>query len=288
MPLLALLLVLGSCALHATWNLLIKRAQDKQAFTALYLVAGLLIYLPLFLVFAAQHPVPRAGWACIAATGAVYVIYFLGLASAYRQSDLSVAYPLSRGLGPLLVVAVGGPLLGETPSTGGLLGLLLLLAGVMVVSLPVPAVRGPGLRSLAPAALVGAAYAAYSLIDKYAVSRAGVHPLVYVYLTFAAAALVIAPAMVRARGLQALRAEWGRSARNAIAVGALNIGAYLLVLTAMALPDAPAMYIVPVRAFSVLFGVWMGTGLLGEEGRAIRMLGAGLMVAGLSAVTLLG
>ena len=71
MPLLALLLVLGSCALHATWNLLIKRAQDKQAFTALYLVAGLLIYLPLFLVLAAQHPVPRAGWACIAATGAV-------------------------------------------------------------------------------------------------------------------------------------------------------------------------------------------------------------------------
>ncbi len=38
MPVLAVVLVLASCFLHAWWNLLLKSAADKQAFTALFLL----------------------------------------------------------------------------------------------------------------------------------------------------------------------------------------------------------------------------------------------------------
>jgi hypothetical protein len=47
---------------------------------------------------------PPAGWICIVATGIVYAAYFVALAQAYLVSDLSFAYPLSRGLEPALTV----------------------------------------------------------------------------------------------------------------------------------------------------------------------------------------
>src|SRR4051794_2937153 len=104
MPLLAIGLVLASCVLHAYWNLLFKRAGDKLAFTALFLLVAPVVSLPMFVWLLPRHPVPAAGWACIGITGALYFVYFVALAWAYRDGELSVAYPLARGIGPALTL----------------------------------------------------------------------------------------------------------------------------------------------------------------------------------------
>ena len=49
----------------------------------------------------------------------------------YRTADLSVAYPLMRGLAPLIATAIAFAALGERPSALALAGVLALVAGVV-------------------------------------------------------------------------------------------------------------------------------------------------------------
>ena len=72
----------------------------------------------------------------IVASGALELVYFAMLAAAYRRYELSLVYPVARGLAPvlalLIVVAAGGAL----PATLGMVGVLVVSAGVLLV-------RGP-------------------------------------------------------------------------------------------------------------------------------------------------
>ncbi len=49
MPLSALGLLLFAACLHTTWNLLIKRASEKQIFTWWSLIVGTLFFSPLLI-----------------------------------------------------------------------------------------------------------------------------------------------------------------------------------------------------------------------------------------------
>ncbi|MFN3422645.1 MAG: SMR family transporter, partial [Armatimonadota bacterium] len=132
MPFSAVVLVVLSCALHAFWNLLLKKAKNKLAFTALFLGVTPLIFAPMFSLVLIHTP-PLLGWICIFATGIVYAAYFIGLAQAYLVSDLSFAYPLSRGLGPALTVIWGMVFLGERPSVIGFVGIAFVLFGAFTL-----------------------------------------------------------------------------------------------------------------------------------------------------------
>ena len=57
--------------------------------------------------------------------------YFKVLAGAYRGGDLSVAYPLMRGLPPLVVAVSAIVVFGEALSPMAWLAMLVLLAGVL-------------------------------------------------------------------------------------------------------------------------------------------------------------
>jgi drug/metabolite transporter (DMT)-like permease len=300
MPLLAVGLVLVSCLLHAIWNLLLKRARDKMAFTALYLMAASILYLPVFLLLLPGTSIPPMGWLCILATGIVYFGYFIGLAYVYREGELSVTYPVMRGLGPALTFLGGIALLSEQPSLPGAGGVGLILLGAFSLygqgearprTAPAPGRRSSALSpSFMAAVFVGVMYGLYSLIDKVSVGSLHIRPPVYLYLTYAISPLLTVPCALRSRGggLDALRAEWRLNARACVAVGTLNLLAYLLVLYALSLPGAPVSYIVPLRTTSVLMGVLLGACVLGE-GRLPGKLAAGIvMMAGITLIAWTG
>ncbi len=288
MPLLAVGLVVVSCALHASWNLLLKRAENKFAFTALFLVVTPFIFAPMILLLSTHMPT-LSGWTCIFATGIVYASYFIGLAQAYLVSDLSFAYPLSRGLGPALTVVWGIVLLGERPSAVGFVGIALVLLGAFALqwqpktSFCFRSLFNP---STLPAWFVGTVYSVYSIIDKFAVGHLGVHPAVYIYTTYAVCAAIVFPFALYRYGREGLRKEWQQNWRLCIATSLLNIAAYLLVLWAMSLPNTPASYIVPLRTLSVLFGVVLGTEVLGEGERWRKLLAALTLMLGSSLIAL--
>ncbi len=283
MPLAAVALVLASCGLHALWNLFVKQADDKEAFTALFLFAIPILYVPLFAVFLPDHLPSVSGWGCIVVAGLIYAAYFLGLARAYQGSELSVAYPLSRGLGPALTVLWGIGLLGERPSPQGWVGVALVLIGAWRLSQPTNTLvqwRALLIPALRPAWFVAAMYSAYSVIDKLAMSHLGIHPVVYIYTTYTLCALLVVPFVVWRKGWQRLRNEWFYKKWSCLGTALLNIAAYLLVLIAMSLPNTPVSYIVPLRSVGLLFGVWLGTEVLSEKGRWQKTLATITLVLG--------
>src|SRR5204862_451869 len=72
-------------------------------------------------------------WPFLVASGALQLVYFALLVSAYRVAPLSVVYPISRGVAPVLVLLLGVAVLGHATSVGQVLGVLLVAAGVLLV-----------------------------------------------------------------------------------------------------------------------------------------------------------
>ncbi len=122
--------VLGAAALHALWNSLVKSASDKflsSAVVALWCgVAAVLAALVL--------PRPaEAAFPFIVASALVHIVYFMLVGQLYRSADLSVAYPIMRGLAPLIAAIIALVTLGEAPAPIASLGVLALVTGVLAM-----------------------------------------------------------------------------------------------------------------------------------------------------------
>jgi len=95
--------VLGAALLHALWNSLVKNSGDKfmgSARVALWTgVFAALTALVTPAPFAAALPY-------VIASALIHVVYFLLVGRLYRNADLSVAYPLMRGLAPMIATAI--------------------------------------------------------------------------------------------------------------------------------------------------------------------------------------
>jgi drug/metabolite transporter (DMT)-like permease len=278
----ALLLVTVAAVSHACWNLLAKRSGDKLVFLWWTGVAGAVLFLPAVLWWTPTWQwLPGTGWG-IALSAGIRAAYFGALGSAYARGDLSLVYPLARGVAPVLVPPFAVLLLGERPSPVGWLAIVTVAVGVYVLHLPGLAfgdVLGP-LRALRLpharyAALTGVMTAAYSIVDKWTISR-GVPPLLFAYLTIPGAALLFTPLVLRRRA--AAGAEWRAGRREILLVAVLMTGGYLLVLFALRL--APVSYVAPARELGIVFGALLGSFVLAERHRPQRLAGALLIVIG--------
>src|SRR5262249_14933368 len=128
-PLAALGLALGAAFLHAFWNVFLGRSHDVEAATAVVLVFSVLLFAPVA-ALAGYASWAAAPW--VAASSALELASFALLAAAYRRSEVRLVYPIARGLAPVvvLVLAVAA---GRATSTGEVLGVCAVAAGVLLV-----------------------------------------------------------------------------------------------------------------------------------------------------------
>ncbi len=286
MSLLALALVLTGAVLHATWNLSAKRAagEDSLAFVWLMGLVSVALALPFglasWLVQAPQMPAPA--WVAVVASGGVHGVYFLLLQRGYRSGELSIVYPVARGTGPLFAVAAAVVVLGEQPGRTGWLGIAAILAGIVLISgITQVADRPDRLAGVGWGVLTGLWIATYTLIDAWAVTRLGLGPLVFFFLSLVFSALVLAPFALREPA--SLRRQW-RENRPIFIVGTLSPVAYVLVLFALRL--APLAYVAPLRELSMMVAVLYGAWLLRERVSPRRLAGVICMIAGVVALAL--
>src|SRR4051795_7076948 len=110
--------------------MLIARARDPQAATAIAAVLGMLVLVPFAVATwrVESGALPFAATSCV-----VHVAYFALLALAYSRADLSVVYPLARGSAPPLVLIGAVVVLSEAPSLVQAAGVLAVAAGVMLI-----------------------------------------------------------------------------------------------------------------------------------------------------------
>ena len=68
------------------------------------------------------------------ATIALHVLYFNLLARSYAEGDLSLVYPVARGMGPLIVPVLVVVFLSETIEPLAIGGIAAILGGIYTIS----------------------------------------------------------------------------------------------------------------------------------------------------------
>jgi len=187
-----------------------------------------------------------------------------------------VVYPIARGTGPLLSFIGAAWLLGETPTLQSVLGLLLIVAGILLVAgLVGHHERAPGV-GVFWGLTTGVLIAAYTLNDGWAVKVLMISPFVVDFTGNLFRMTVLAPRAWRDRRRLALEARVYR--KPVIIVSVLGPLGYILVLFAMRM--APVSHVAPARELSTLVGAWVGSRMLRESSGPWRIAGAALIVAG--------
>ena len=273
MDTLPLLLVLSSAFLHASWNLVVKSSGDTLIAAWSQTAFAALVMSPLvFFDFPSLSALPF-----VAISSAVHSAYLLSLVAAYERGELSLVYPVARGVAPVIVTAVAALVLDDIPSVGGLVAILFVVIGILWLA------RGTDTRGIGFALLTGATIAAYTLIDGATV-RTLDSAVGYTGAVFLGNAMLLGPIVIRRRGLTAVKATLQRDARLHLFAGAASAGAYVLVLAAARL--APLGLVSAFRETSVVFGALAGWLILHEPDAKRRLRGTFLVAAGLAVLVL--
>jgi drug/metabolite transporter (DMT)-like permease len=289
----ALALVLASAFLHAVWSVAIKQSGDPLCFNLLQTWAAC-VGLAVVSFWIPWSSIPREVWLLLLVTGPTHALYIYWMSRAFELGDLSMVYPIARST-PAFMPFVAVPLLGEPLRPVGAVGIAIVVAGIWLVH------AGQGWRWLTfaePASrfafLTLGATVAYSLIDKAAMASLAdadwpsrlPRAIAYSLMLTVAHAVSLAPLVLRARGVRALRdtarTEFGRVT---LAAGISFVG-YTLILRA--LETSLVSYVVAVRQMSVLFAVALGVFWLREEPTRARVLGAVATVLGVALIARFG
>jgi drug/metabolite transporter (DMT)-like permease len=255
----AIALVLVAAVTHASWNRLLHAEGDRVAAVAVAGLAVGVLLLPGIVIWP-----PWAALPFVLLSAALETVYALCLTAAYQRGALSIAYPLGRGVAPLLVTLGGWLVLTQRPDAGALLGAALLALGLGAIA--VAGGRAGQSAAVGFALLTGVTIAAYSVVDAAAVRE--VSPIGYLGAVMAiegaALTTIVRGDCIRLRG----------SLRPGILIAVGILASYLLVLFAFQL--APAGRVSTLRESSVLISLFLAR----ERPAPVVWFGAIFVVAG--------
>ncbi|MFK4259892.1 DMT family transporter [Agrobacterium tumefaciens] len=280
----ALLLVVLASLIHASWNLLAKRAASVgPIFVFAYNMIACVAYAPWVAYLLIQGDCIVWTWAGIGfvvVSGLIHLAYSLCLQRGYQVADLSVVYPVARGTGPMLSTIGAFLILGEIPSAQGVVGLLFVVAGIGLIATQghLSAFRRPGGQAgVRWGAATGGLIASYTVVDAYAVKALGIAPVVLDCFSNLLRFFLLAPLVIvnPRRTIEAMRGYWW----IAIGVGLLSPLSYILVLAALT-SGAPLSLVAPMREMSMMVGALMGVLILREKVGSWRLVGCGVLIAG--------
>lgn len=268
-----LLIVVGAGALHACWNAIAKKVDDRLMAFAMIGIAsttggGVTLAVTGFPASAA------IGFAI--ASAAIHNVYDLALISSYRRGAFNQAYPIARGTSPLLVAIGAYALAGERLDGAVLAGIAILAGGLVSLALSAGRLARADLPAVGTAAFTGLTIASYTLVDGLGVRHAQ-DPLAYAGLLF----FVMGPPMTLVAALRRPGGTWRSPGMwgSGLLAGGLSLVAYGVVLWAQT--RAPLAVVAAVRETSVIFAALIGAVFLRERFGARRVLAAVAIAVGI-------
>lgn len=276
----ATLLILASAVLHAVWNAVLKSGGDRTAMIGILNLAGAAFALPLLAIV----PMPTGqDWWWISVSVAIHMVYQLSLARMMTTADYSLVYPLSRGLGPLVVLIVSLGFLGESLGPLEVLAVVLLVCGAVLAGLAgTDRIKLPPVAALFWAGSVGLLIGFYTLVDGSAVKR--MSPLTFILWSN----ILIMPPMItflfKTNGhafAGRLKANWARGAIMTI----IAYSGYTMALFAFRYGGLAE--IAALRETSIFFAALIGLFWLREKLTGLRLAGISLIAVGAISLKLL-
>ena len=276
--------VLAAALMHASWNALVKSRGER--FAALI---GMSIGMGAFAVPALYWTTLPGGitWGWLAASIVMHTGYrsFLGL--AYAGGDLAQAYPLARGVAPMLSATGSAIFFAEMPRPVAIAGILLLGLGAILLAFRTRSSSEDG-KLLPQARTVPFALTTSVFIAGYTISdgmgaRSAVDALSYAAWLFMLDGIWCALLFTAMRGGTGLR-QLGSLWRQLLMTGGLAATSYFVAMWAMT--KAPIGAVAALRESSILFALVISVAFLGETATARRMIAGVLIVAGVAAIKL--
>jgi drug/metabolite transporter (DMT)-like permease len=272
--------ILTAAILHASWNAIAKGSEDRTALLVRMTAVGTVLAAP---VAVTAPPPARASWSWLGFSVLVHVAYALTLTVAYRYGDFNQAYPIARGLGPVLVAVAAVVVLDESLTPAAVAGVLLVAVGAVVIG-HTSLRRGHNVIALGTAFLTATAIAGYTIVDGVGVRASG-SPVGYAAWLMvlqgpltAAWVAVMRCASVRRPGrpmpARRTRPPW----RVALIAGALSGTAYGLVLWAQT--RASLAGVAALRETSIVFAAVIGATVFREPAGRSRTFASCLIAGG--------
>jgi uncharacterized membrane protein len=286
-------LVLLAALLHVGWNALARSLGGKPGlagsagFAWIAAVVGVAVLAPLFVASRLRDPGPLDARALSFAllSALLEAAYFVALEASYGRAELSLVYPLSRGVAPLFALAPARAFAGDALAAREYAGVAIVLAGALLLAHAARAARANGrdrgASGVVFALLTGLAIAGYQVVDGLAVRGPAAPRLVeYLFVMQVALALLLTVVFAARGGFRsgALASVRSHLPRLLIAGVAMQ-AAYLLTL--VALREGKIPLVVAIRSIGIPLSLWTGSFFLRERVGTRRLVAAGAIVAGL-------
>ena len=255
---------------------MVKGASDRALSIGLVSLGHFVPALPFFLFL----PAPDiAALPYIVASTVIHWGYYFFLISAYKQGDLSVAYPIARGAAPVLIA------LGATIWPGEILSLMA-WAGIIGVSCGVAILafsraQAQFSKVLLPAFITALTVAAYSIVDGIGVRVSGA-PLSYIAWLFTAEICVVL--FVLLPRLKLIQNNGLKPVLIGFSGGVLSSLSYALALYAQTL--APLALVAAIRETSVILAAIISVIWFKERPIFMRLAAAFVVAIGVILIVL--
>ena len=273
-------LCLISAVTVAATNLFVKRGGDVLSTRMVVSIAMALSVVP----FAPFVPLPtKEIWAALAVSIIIHWFYQFSMIRSLHRGDLSLVFPVMRGLAPLVTAIAATVVLNETPSAFGWTGLIIATAALIVFALPEQkGGKHPPVKQAALfwAVMTAVGIAFYSVADAYGSRLSASHETVmtFVIWLFLFDWIGITTAMFWIRRGRIWEGVAPRIKDGAIGgfVGTISYGAALWAFTL-----SEAANVTAIRETSVVFGAIFGAVFLKEAFGPRRIAAASVLAIGL-------
>ncbi|KCZ91849.1 EamA family transporter [Hyphomonas johnsonii] len=275
-------LCLASAISLAATNVLVKRGGD--VLTARMLVSLVMAVTVLPLVPFVPLP-PRETWPLIATSMVAHWFYQFSAVRAMHRGDLSLVFPVMRGLGPLATACFAAVMLRETLNPIQMVGLFAASVSIIVFALPTGATlhaRRLDRRALFWAVMTAVGVGLYAVADARAAREmpglalpGSMTFIVWLFLIDWIGVTVVTVWQRKGRLLQTVRPLM----RGGLIAGLLGSLSYGMAIVAYTLTDA-AM-VTALRETSVVFAAGFGAFLLHEGFGPRRTTAAAVLACGL-------
>jgi drug/metabolite transporter (DMT)-like permease len=266
--------MLASALLHATWNAWVKARPD--AYGALVAI-GVAAAWPNVLLLAWAGLPDHAAWGWIALSVPAQAL----LGRAYHEGDFAVAYPIVRGMNPLVIALASIPVFGEVLAPLGLAGVAGISFGIALLGWEAARrSRTISARGVAFAALSALVTAGAALSDTLG-ARAANDPFSYGPLIAIGNGIAMATYQSHRIHIgRTLAAHW----QLALFGPLISTASYQLAMWSIV--RAPAGLVISLRETSMLFAVAIGALFLRERVGAWRWLAVAVVFAGVVLIRL--
>ncbi len=219
-----------------------------------------------------------------ALSGLVHFLYNIFYTRSYTHGDLSIVYPIMRS-SPAFVLLFALIFLQEQVSIEGLLGIVAVVFGVYIINLQQfrfaeflrPLTMLFSDKGTKYAFLTMLMVACYSVIDKIAAEQ--IHPFIFSYVfSFCTFMLYTPYVFLTTKDRSDFKREWIAHKKPILINSVIGQGGYILILIAFTFEKVS--YVAGFRQLSIVFAVLMGTQLLQEDGKKMRLLAASIICLG--------